>query len=311
MPFSRILVPLDGSDFAEHALVHAGRMARAFSGRVFLARVLHRKSDEQGEHSSECVDWRLRRAEAQRYLRNLIGDERLEGAEVVTEVLDGRPADAITQFIENHDIGLVVLSAWGAGGASEVPYGGTVHKVLASTRIPYLIVRGHSDKATTGDWYRHVMVPLDGSQPAEVALHVASALDVEGGTRIELLHLVSEPPMPRRRPLTSREQELKSELVECNRRVAAGYLEELRDRLGARHDITTRLEAASTPVGTIAEACLQDRPDLLILAVHHGEGQGGWSNEAVRQVLLARLTTPVLALQNGIRVGRELLQGAS
>lgn len=310
MPFSRILVPLDGSEYAEQALVHAGRVARAFSSRVFLLRVLSEPMDAQGEHSAGCVDWRLRKAEAQRYLQKLVGDERLAGATVDIEVLDGRPADAVAQFIEHHDIRLVVLSAWGAGGASGLPYGGTVHKVLAGTRIPYLIVRGQADEARPGEPYRHVMVSLDGSQPAEVALHVASALDATGGAKIELLHLVSEPLMPRRRPLTAREQSLKSELVECNRRVAAGYLEELRDRLASRHEIHTRLETSARPVETIAEICRQQRPDLLVLAVHHGEGSSGWSSEAVRQVLLTRITTPVLALQDGMRVGQELLQGS-
>ncbi|MDZ7789946.1 MAG: universal stress protein [Xanthomonadales bacterium] len=310
MPFSRILVPLDGSDYAEQALVHAGRMARAFSSRIFLLRVLSEVGDSHGEHSADCVDWRLRKAEAQRYLRNLIADERLAGAPVESEVMDGQPAEAVAQFIEHNDIRLVVLSAWGAGGASGLPYGGTVHKVLANIRIPYLIVRGQAGDAKAGEPYRHVMVSLDGSQPAEVSLHVASALDRDGGMKMELLHVVSEPLMPRRRPLTAREQSLKSELVECNRRVAAGYLEELRDRLASRHEINTRLETSARPVETIAEVCLQERPDLLVLAVHHNDGESGWSSEAVRQVLLTRITTPVLALQDGMRVGQELLQGS-
>ena len=311
MPFSRILVPLDGSEFAEQALVHAGRMARAFSSRVFLLRVLHEPKDAQGEHSAESVDWRLRKAEALRYLRGLVGDERLSGVEVESEVLDGRPADVVTQFIAQRDIRLVVLSAWGAGGASELPYGGTVHKVLANTRIPYLIVRGRSDPATPGGDYRRVMVALDGTQTAEVGLHVASALDRSGDMAIELLHLVSEPVMPRRRPLTRREEELKSEVVECNRRVAAGYLEELRDRLGSRHAIHARMEASALPIQTIAEVCLAERPDLLILAVHNGDAASGWSSEAVRQVLLGRVDIPVLALQDGMRVGEALARSGA
>lgn len=311
MPFSRILVPLDGSAFAEQALVHAGRMARAFSGRVFLLRVLHHDRDAQGEHSAECVDWRLRKAEAQRYLRGLAGDERLAGIEVETETLDGRPADVIAQFIEHRDIGLVVLSAWGAGGASELPYGGTVHKLLSSTRVSYLIVNGQFDAARPEGHYRHVMVSLDGTQLTEGALPVASALDAKGDLVVELLHLVSEPLMPRRRPLTAREEALKTELIDCNRRVAAGYLEELRDRLDARHDVRTRLEVSSGPMQTIAKACLQARPDLLILAVHDGDAAGGWTSEALRQGLLARINTPVLAIQNGMRVDREPAQSGA
>jgi len=311
MPFSRILVPLDGSEFAEQALVHAGRMARAFSSQVYLLRVLHEPRDSDAEHSAQCVDWRLRKAEARRYLRGLVGDPRLATVSVETEILDGRPADVITQFIDQHDIGLVVLSAWGAGGASELPYGGTVHKVLATTHVPYLIAGGgRADESLERD-YARVMVSLDGSHLTEAALNVASALDRDGGLTLEILHLVVEPLMPRRRPLTAREEQLRTELVECNRRVAAGYLEELRDRFGPRHPIQARLEASSHPMQTIAEACREVRPDLLILAVHNGDAAAGWSSEAVREVLLARIDTPVLALQDGMRVGYELARRAS
>lgn len=311
MSFSSILVPLDGSEFAEQALVHAGRIARAFSARVVLLRVLHPQDGGEGEHSAECIDWRLRKVEAQRYLRKLITDRRLAGTDVETEVLDGRPAEAITQFIEHHHMHLVVLSAWGAGGASELPYGGTVHKVLANAHISFLIVRGPSGQVSDDNRYRRVTVALDGSQTAEAAVRMAAALDREGGMTMELLHLVSEPVMPRRRPLTPHEQALKTDLVECNRRVAAAYLEELRDRLGSRHDVRARMEASSRPIESVVEFCLQEHPDLLILAVHNGDAVSGWSSDAVRQVLLARITTPVLVLQNGKSVGRELLQGST
>src|SRR3546814_17076678 len=60
-------------------------------------------------------------------------------------------------------IGLVVLCAYGWGGTSEFPFGGTVHKVLASTEIAYLLVRpgGGAGEAQP---YRRVLVPLDGSR---------------------------------------------------------------------------------------------------------------------------------------------------
>ncbi|NBB93571.1 MAG: hypothetical protein GVY32_10435, partial [Gammaproteobacteria bacterium] len=83
------------------------------------------------------------------------------------------------------------------------------------------------------------------------------------------------------------------------------------DRLGSRHEIRARLEASCRPIHAIAEVCRQERPDLLVLVVHNGDAVSGWSSEALRQVLLARVDTPVLALQEGMRVGEELAQPGS
>src|SRR3546814_12147968 len=75
-------------------------------------------------------------------------------------------------------IGLVVLCAYGWGGTSEFPFGGTVHKVLASTEIAYLLVRpgGGAGEAQP---YRRVLVPLDGSRGAEWAVTLAASRSEE------------------------------------------------------------------------------------------------------------------------------------
>src|SRR3546814_12091304 len=72
-------------------------------------------------------------------------------------------------------IGLVVLCAYGWGGTSEFPFGGTVHKVLASTEIAYLLVRpgGGAGEAQP---YRRVLVPFDGSRGAEWGVTLAASI---------------------------------------------------------------------------------------------------------------------------------------
>lgn len=298
MTFSRILVPLDGSEFAEQALGHAGLMGRAFSGRITLIQVLD-ASQESGVSGTDSVDWRLRRVEARRYLASIAGDPRLEGLKVNTVLTEGRPAELIIDFIDRNAIDLMVLSCWGAGGGIDFPFGGTAHKLVSNTEISHLVVRdGPRAAAADAPAYRRVLVPLDGSQDAEMAAFTASAFDEDQTLDILLLHVVCRPSMPRRRPLTGAEESLRDQLVDSNRRAAAAYLEELRDRMGTRHSVQVRMEVADHPARRIIDVCQQVRPDLLILTAHRSNGSGAWGSDSILPFLLSQVEIPVLTLRN-------------
>ena len=301
MYFSHILLPLDGSEQAEHALMHAARIAHKFNSRITLLQVLNGVGSH-GHSGSESIDWRLRRAEAERYLKALAEDPRLANAQVEIRLTEGRPSDRISDHIRRHDVDLIIMSAWGAGGETRFPYGGTAHKVLVSTGISYMVVRAGAADRDESMSYRRILVPLDGSQKAELAAHVATALDPDHQARILFYHVVCEPIMPRRRPLTTAEVSLRDKLIECNRRVASGHLEELRDQLIGRHSIQTQLDVATYPVESIARICQELKPDLMIMTAHGGSELNGWSGESIMQSVLATVHTPVLALQDGVEI---------
>ncbi len=300
MVFSHILLPLDGSAYAEHALAHAGQIARTFDSRITLLQVLN-GGPTNGRTGSKSIDWRLHRAEVEQYLNRLAEDPRLAETRVEVRLTEGRPSERISDYIRRNDVNLVIMSAWGAGGETEFPYGGTAHKVLISSGISYMVARGDSGKAASKP-YRRILVPLDGSQKAELAAYVATALDSDCTADILFYHVICEPVMPRRRPLTETETALRDKLIECNQRAASGYLEELRDQFGGRHNIRTRLDAALQPVQSIAGICREEKPDLMVMTAHGGGELNGWSGESIMQSVLATVNTPVLALQDGMRI---------
>lgn len=306
MVFRRILLPLDGSAHAENSIFHAGCIARILGSRVTLLRVLDGTS-EKGRTGSDSIDWRLRRAEAERYLRSLLDDRRLAGVEADVVVTEGRPASRIADCIRRHDINLVVMSSWGAGGEYEFPHGGTAHKVLVSTGISYLVVNdeGAGQREADTDAYNRILVPLDGSARAELAVHVATALGADHGGEIVFCHIVDEPGMPRRRPLTATEDSLKQQLIECNRRVAASYLEELRDQFGKSHQIRTRLEVAADPIDRIVAISREESPELMVLTACASRNINHWSRDSIMPALLAAVRVPVLVLQDNIHVPGE------
>ena len=74
-------------------------------------------------------------------------------------------------------------------------------------------------------------MPLDLSARAECALSAATWIARHHGSLLLPMHLVAQPEMPRRTPLTKEERLLAEQLVNQNRKEATHYLEEVRHRL--------------------------------------------------------------------------------
>ncbi|MEM7053896.1 MAG: universal stress protein [Pseudomonadota bacterium] len=302
MALSRILVPLDGSAFAETAYQHALAIAQATGAKIFLLRVLdtHQPLDQ----APDTLEWRLHRAEAQRYLNHKLETGQRETKntlEIESVLAEGKPAERIAQFIQDQAIDLLVLSTYGISGRSDFPFGGTAHKILTTVNVSYLIVRKVETTAQPPG-YQRLLVPLDGSRKAELAIHFARKLDQKHDADIVLLHVFGIPAMTRKRPLTEQEHALRKQLIECNERSAQAYMEEVSQRLAPHHQIRIQLEAAVNPAQRIAEVAQQEQADLMILTAYGGAELNGWSRESICQSLLAATDIPVLTLQDSLRL---------
>lgn len=302
MALSRILVPLDGSSFAETAYRHARTIAAATSSRITLLRVLD--THTQSDQGFDTLEWRLRKAEARKYLNHMAqsaSDESDTAIQVDTVLAEGKPAERIAQFIKDEAIDLLVISAYGSSGQSAFPFGGTAHKVLTTVNVSYLAVRNSFDVDKLPA-YQRLLVPLDGSRKAELAINFARKLDRQHQAEIVLLHVFGIPAMTRKRPLTEQEQTLRNQLIECNRQSAQAYMEEVSRRLAPHHQVRIRLDAAINPTQRIAEVAEEEQAELMILTAYGGAELNGWSRESICQSLLAATDVPVLALQDGLRL---------
>lgn len=68
MSFSRVLVPLDGSEIAENAVEHARQwVVSAAGGELYLLYVMS-SINPDGDSHMDPLDWQLQQAKAERYL---------------------------------------------------------------------------------------------------------------------------------------------------------------------------------------------------------------------------------------------------
>jgi nucleotide-binding universal stress UspA family protein len=123
----RILVPLDGSQFAEQMLGPAVRLALLLSGELILLRVVEAEAAENG---------------ASVYLRRLAAESEsvFPDGRVSWRVVTGSPVKAITQAALDLDADAIAMAARGRGGLARVVSGDTATGVLEQSQVPLLFV---------------------------------------------------------------------------------------------------------------------------------------------------------------------------
>jgi nucleotide-binding universal stress UspA family protein len=193
----RILVPLDGSEFSETALPAAGALAKRFGARLHLASVV---SDlppvplaaGDGELITRWFEEEESRAGT--YLEGVRSRLSESGVEVETHVKSGPVARTVDALATEKGVGLVVLTTHGRGSWQRAWLGSVADSLIRRSGTPLLLLR---EQDAAGEWEggipRKVIVPLDGSQEAEVALAAVRPVLEPGVTQVDLVMVIHEP----------------------------------------------------------------------------------------------------------------------
>ncbi|MGB3713290.1 MAG: universal stress protein [Candidatus Promineifilaceae bacterium] len=143
--FGRILVPLDGSEMAEQALEPAMAIARAAAAELVLLRVVALPYIAveflSTERNIEQIEAEASR-EASAYLQHL--KESLAGEHHIlirTETIIGPAADAISDYVNENNVDIIVMSSHGRSGILLWTYGSVAEKVLLGTDCATMIIR--------------------------------------------------------------------------------------------------------------------------------------------------------------------------
>lgn len=178
--FRRVLVPLDGSTFAEAAIGPAIRLAEEARGFVCLLAVQWRPVAglDQG------IDASLHAEDAMRYLEDtLLRFRPVTSIPISLKVRHGPAAaeEIVAEGAAAHD--LIVMTSHGRGGLARAWFGSVADECVRTSPTPVLVVRPlESGPASLRLELARIVVPLDGSELAEsvlpVAAHFADMLDV-------------------------------------------------------------------------------------------------------------------------------------
>jgi nucleotide-binding universal stress UspA family protein len=302
-----ILVPLDGSTLAESILPVAIAVSRAFAARVTLLHVL--ESPRGGRAAPRPVDpleWEMTHAEIERYLelrRKQLGEEGLASA---VEIVQGRPAEQILQTARELGADLVALASHGASGSNGWARSATVEQVIALADTSTFVLPTHHNDPTRAWRLRRLLLLLDCSPRAEVALPVAVALALREGAEIVVAHVVPALELPRRIVASDRDRALAAELTAHNREEAGEYLAGVVGRLiaqGVRARL--RLLVSGRLVPSLLRLADDENVDLTILAAHGCSGDPQERHGAVACRFLRESRRAVLVCQDMTAAVRE------
>ena len=269
---ARILVPLDGSAFAESALPVALAVGRRSGGAIELVAVQEPAPPfayEEWELASR--DWsESYLAEAARRAREA------SGVEVTTTVLRGRVADALARRTVESDADLVVMATHGRGALTRAWLGSVADSFVRHTDRPVLLVRPDDEEEQppdpAGNWaLGHVLIALDGSDLSRAIVGPAVRLGSLFDARYTLLRVVMFP-VELASPYLPHTVQMNRDVVEEARAAAQRDLEGLAEELRGKG---LRVEADVEVDGQAAHAILDQARELgahLIALATHGRG---------------------------------------
>src|SRR5215469_16593634 len=113
--YQRILVPLDGTAYAERALPVAARIARASCASIVLLQVADAPVEALSKYPSSITikDLAVELTRDTSYLTTLAASDELRGIEITTEALAGALLPTLISAVQAKGIDLIVLCSHG------------------------------------------------------------------------------------------------------------------------------------------------------------------------------------------------------
>lgn len=276
--FRSIVVPLDGSAFSQQALPAAVGLARRAGAAMHLVYVQDPIAAPVDVPGGPVLDQQLvalSETDMERDLRGLAGRVSSRGGlRVSTAIRHGRASEAIAAYAREVGADLIVLTTHGRSGLSRLWLGSVADELVRIADVPVLAVRPARRRTGLGreQRFRHALVPLDGSELAELALDpVAVAARLAKG-RVTLLRVV-RPHRALARPAPVSRLD-RADLAR-QREKAEHYLRGVAERLqqeGVR--VATLVVAGGDPARAILRSAATHGADLIAMATHARGGLG-------------------------------------
>ena len=298
---SAILIPLDGSRFAESAFPIALTVANALNAEIHLVRVheLLAMPAMDAITPMPVIDAAFEeqsRAAQRLELDSSAADLRkLSHRTVHAALLEGSVVHAISEYARVNTVNVIVTSTHGRSGFARAALGSVAEELARNGGIPVLLLHPFDGTPPAmPSALSHVLVPLDGSPLSEAALAPAIAM-LSGKRAITLFRMVAPvtvdlAPTPMPMALTD------PAALEAEMLAAKAYLERIAEPLRAQGiAVDVEVTANVATPSAIEEAVVAHTPDFVAIATHGRSGFVRFLLGSVAESLVARLKVPVLA----------------
>ena len=150
--YKKIMVPLDGSELAECVLPHVdGFVTECQVETIIFVWVVEPHYSTFSAPANPQISINMQenakmleeqeKSSAARYLKQVISRVKHGGIKYKTDVLVGKVADRLVDYVDANEIDLVLIATHGRSGISRWVRGSIADRVLRSSRAPILMVR--------------------------------------------------------------------------------------------------------------------------------------------------------------------------
>ncbi len=226
--YTKILVPLDGSELSNSVLPHVRQVARCSHASVTLLHALsepmrgvnglskamweRQAADMPQMRAAMAGHWQAdatrsatqpiktnlveREIEGYQFLDAIAVELAQSGVEARTRIVIAEPDEAILDVAAEEGADLIAMATHGRGGISRFLLGSVADRVVQHADAPVLLVRPAGLRAGKLDelpLYQRILVPLDGSELANTILPYVRKLAACTGAEVLLMQVVPEP----------------------------------------------------------------------------------------------------------------------
>lgn len=296
--YRKILVPLDGSELAERALLPAISLAQAMEAKIILLRIVPPLIRDIHAERYRKLALDICKDQARDYLRSTHATLVDTGVEISEKIKVGPVAESILACVQENRVDLIVMSSHGRSGISRWIHGSVAEKVLRHAPCATLIVplRARVEPFAC----RGILVPLDGSRLAEQALGPALAIgevaNAACGEGAELIALRVVAPI--HLPVESVEMVHVFEQIDAAEQSnAQEYLQNLLSKV-AGGPVVVKTELLIGPIAeSIVDYADSQHVDLIVMCTHGRSGYRRWFFGSVAEKVLRSAPCAMLIIR--------------
>ncbi|MFC1981246.1 universal stress protein [Chloroflexota bacterium] len=303
--YKKMLVPLAVSELSAATLPYAKELAARLDLVVILLHVL--SQEERGtisqlkadiDHKVEIVKRQAEEA------KERIGIELKDRpVQVLGEVAIGSPSEEITRYAVEKDVDLILMATHARSGIRRLVMGSVTDKVIRTSNVPVWLVRpGAPEEVIYDHWPgRTLLVPLDGSEPAEVVLPDVEALAKQHSTEnvnVILLRSYTRPkPLLVDEPGTALIYESVQTEAAFRRQMAEKYLAHIESQLNDK-GLSVRSEVMEgMPAEQIIDYANKNPYNVVVISTKARAGLRRAAGGSVAASVLQKADSPVVLVR--------------
>ncbi|NJD76015.1 MAG: universal stress protein [Candidatus Methanoperedens sp.] len=145
--YKKILISTDGSEYTKNAVEYGIELAKSTEAKLYTIYVV-----DTAAFASIPMDaawesmYELLKQEGDEATKYVAEKALAEGLDIERLTVEGHPAEEIIKYAEQNSVDVIVMGTLGKTGLDRFLLGSVAEKVVRTSKIPVLVVRGKNGK---------------------------------------------------------------------------------------------------------------------------------------------------------------------